>query len=161
MSYSNVDYCTQSTDYSYTHMFENAAKNTSTTNDFNLDQYLSELALKKRYHFDSHNVLEHTQGQTGVEWHFACANTISSTVSYAVIPRDVEMLTVSEGILLQLDIGEKLVSQSNVDKEAESYVEFQLLSPEALNKLTVDKLKDICKHYQQTYSNKRKAELIE
>ena len=86
MSYGNFDYCTKSTDYSYVRMFENAANNTSTTNDFNLDQSLSELALKKRYHFDLHNVLEHTQGQTGVEWHFARANTISSTVSYAVIP---------------------------------------------------------------------------
>jgi hypothetical protein len=71
------------------------------------------------------------------------------------------MLTVSKKSLFQLDIEEKLVSQSNVDKEAESYLEFQLLSPVALNKLTVDKLKDIRTHYQQTYSNMRKTELIE
>jgi hypothetical protein len=161
MSYGNLDYCTQSADYSYARAFENVAKNVSTSNDCNLDKFLSVLSLKKRYHFDSHNVLEHTQGQTGVEWHFACAYTISSTVSYAVTPRDVEMLTRAEQSLLKCDIEEKLVSQSAVDEEAASYLEFQMLSSAALNKLTVDKLKDICKHYQQTYYNKRKAELIE
>ena len=85
------------------------------------------------------------------------AFSITSTLCYAILPRTDNALTEVEVSLLKEDLGINVKSVDDIEID----ISWQYKDASELKKLSNDQLKQICKSYGRTYSNKKKEELVD
>ena len=74
--------------------------------------------------------------------------------------RETVNLATIEQMLLLRDSGLRLTSLQQDNIRNQYFLQFKHQSVASMNGFTADRLKEICKHYTLTYSNKRKVDLI-
>ena len=146
--------------FGYARIFDNAARNLCSRNGYDPLTFLSERQKEIRLIHEAHNVFAQTQRQNDIEWIYSCYFTISSTVSYAVVPTDESSLTPDQIVLLWDDIGRKLVGPDDND-ELESYLHYASKSFAFLDSMKKEQLVEICKKFNRPHFGKRKAGIIE
>ena len=159
MTYGNFDYVTEYTNFDYAKKFEEAATSGYKKADYDPVDLLSDEDAEKRVEYDRQNVYEHTKRQSGIEWLTARKNTLTSTVSHEVLPREEKNLTLEQKSLLRDDLGRKLISPLETE-EAEDYSKYVDATEADLKKLKKPTLIEICKHFKRPYSNKNMGQLI-
>jgi hypothetical protein len=157
LTYGCFDYVTTQNDIEYARQFSDILrKDIHSAEDYDPEDYLTEREKFMREIYDKHCLYAACKGQGGDEWRVMRAFTFTSTSCHAILPRSDEDLNDSEYSLLKDDLGLSIKSSEDVELD----ISWMEKSDAELRQLSNERLKEICKSYGRTFSNKRKDELI-
>jgi hypothetical protein len=157
-SYGHFDYVTTVKEYDYARKFsEIISKDIHEEDNYEVEEYLTLREASIRELFDKHCVYLATRGQGGDEWRYLRCFTFTSTLCHAILPRSEEGLSEDWISLFKDDLGLSLRSVDDIDVD----ISFQHKERSELRKLSNEELKNICKSYGRTFSNKKKEELVD